>query len=107
MTAATAATAATASTAATAASRSWRLQDALAAAAPERVGRVSSVVGLGLDVHGLDAAIGDSVRIGDAAPVHAEVVAADAGRLRCMPFGVTTGIGAGAPARRSRGPCRR
>jgi flagellum-specific ATP synthase len=63
---------------------------------------VSSVVGLGLDVHGLDAAIGDSVRIGDAAPVHAEVVAADAGRLRCMPFGVTTGIGAGAPARRSR-----
>ena len=77
MTAATAATAATASTAATAASRSWRLQDALAAAAPERVGQVSSVVGLGLDVHGLDAAIGDSVRIGDAAPVHAEVVAAD------------------------------
>ena len=82
--------------------RSWRLQDAVAAARPERVGRVASVVGLGVDVRGLVAAIGDTVRIGDTAPVHAEVVAADTDRVRCMPFAATTGIGAGAPARRSR-----
>ncbi len=68
-------------------------------AAPQRVGRVASVVGLGVDVVGLDCAIGDLVTIGDDAPVDAEVVAASLTGLRCMPYAHLTGIQAGAPVR--------
>ena len=77
-----------------------RFAEALRAAAPERVGSVSSVVGLGLDVEGLDAGVGDVVVIGDgAAVVHAEVVAATREGVRCMPYGRLTGLTAGTPAR--------
>lgn len=76
-----------------------RVRAAAAAARPERVGRVSSIVGLGAEVVGVDAAIGDLVTIGEAPGVHAEVVATTSDRIRCMPFGRLTGIGAGAPAR--------
>ncbi|HUG50704.1 MAG TPA: EscN/YscN/HrcN family type III secretion system ATPase, partial [Terrimesophilobacter sp.] len=49
---------------------------AVAAARPERVGVVSSIVGLGAAVEGLDCAIGDLLTIGDHPGVDAEVVAA-------------------------------
>lgn len=81
-----------------------RWDAALRAAAPERVGRVASIVGLGAEISGIDAAIGDVVTIGEHPVVHAEVVATTQDRIRCMPFGRLTGIAAGAPARASRAP---
>ncbi|WP_223692957.1 FliI/YscN family ATPase [Leifsonia poae] len=81
-----------------------RWSGAVDAARPERVGRVASVVGLGAEVTGIDAAIGDLVTIGDNPGVHAEVVATTADRIRCMPFGRLTGIAAGASARTVRAP---
>ena len=81
-----------------------RIDSALAAARPERVGVVSSVVGLGLEVSGLAGAVGDLVTVGgDGGPVlDAEVIATSNEVLRCMPLSRAAGIGAGAPAR-SRG----
>lgn len=82
---------------------------AIATARPERVGVVSSIVGLGLDIAGLDCAVGDLVRVGEPGILEpgilgpgildAEVVAVTASGIRCMPLGRTTGIRAGAPAR--------
>ncbi|MCU1638273.1 MAG: flagellar protein export ATPase FliI [Microbacteriaceae bacterium] len=72
---------------------------ALDAARPERVGSVSSIVGLGVEIAGLDAAIGDIVRIGTASPIDAEVVATTRGVIRCMPLGRMTGVHVGAPVR--------
>lgn len=77
---------------------------ARAAAAPCRQGRVASVVGLGVDVVGLDCAIGDLVRIGTSTPVDAEVVGASRSGLRCMPYGALTGIQAGTPVQASGAP---
>lgn len=68
---------------------------ALRAAAPERVGTVSSVIGLGLEVVGLDCAIGDLVTIGDGPGIDAEVVATASSGIRCMPLGRISGISAG------------
>ena len=71
---------------------------ALRAAAPERVGRVSSVLGLGVEVTGLDCGVGELVRIGSPdTGVDAEVMAASRGSVSCMPFGRLTGITAGTP----------
>jgi flagellum-specific ATP synthase len=78
-------------------SRSFRA--ALDAARPQRVGVVSSIVGLGIEVSGLDCAIGDLVTIADDSSVVAEVIASSRGTLRCMPLGRLAGISAGAPAR--------
>jgi flagellum-specific ATP synthase len=78
-----------------------RFRAALAAARPERVGVVSSIVGLGLEITGLDCAIGDLVTIGDGA-LDAEVIATTRTGIRCMPLSRMTGINAGASAR-SRG----
>lgn len=75
------------------------LDAAIATAGPERVGVVSSIVGLGLDVVGLDCAVGDLVSVGDDQLLDAEVVAVSATGIRCMPLGRTTGIRAGAPVR--------
>jgi flagellum-specific ATP synthase len=75
-----------------------RFAAALAAGRPERVGVVSSIVGLGLEVSGLDCAIGDLVTIGDGA-LDAEVIATTRTGIRCMPLSRMTGINAGAPAR--------
>ncbi|WP_394251385.1 FliI/YscN family ATPase [Arthrobacter pityocampae] len=81
---------------------------ARAAAAPQRYGRVASVVGLGVDVVGLDCAIGDVVTIGDptagSGTVDAEVVAASLTGLRCMPYAHLSGTQAGAPVRAHGGP---
>ncbi|MDJ0355984.1 FliI/YscN family ATPase [Paenarthrobacter sp. PH39-S1] len=76
-----------------------RFEAALAAARPERVGSVSSVVGLGVELAGLDCAVGDFVTIGENPGVDAEVVASTRTGIRCMPLGRMAGIGAGSPAR--------
>jgi flagellum-specific ATP synthase len=77
-----------------------RMRAALDAARPERVGVVASVVGLGLEVSGLDCAIGDLVTIGGT--VDAQVIATTSAGIRCMPLSRMTGIHAGAPARAKR-----
>jgi len=74
------------------------------AARPELVGTVSSIVGLSVEVRGLDAAIGDLVSLGDYPGIDAEVVATGAGGIRCMPLGRLTGLRAGAPARAASTP---
>jgi flagellum-specific ATP synthase len=82
-----------------------RLANALAAARPERVGRVSSIVGLSVDIRGLNGAIGDLVVIGGTegvAAVDAEVVATTADGMRCMPLARLTGIRVGDPVRAGR-----
>ncbi|WP_448059121.1 FliI/YscN family ATPase [Cellulomonas hominis] len=77
----------------------WRR--ALAAARPELVGSVRSIVGLTLEVAGTGSAVGDLVVVGDegAEPVQAEVVAADRGGARCMPLGPTHGLRTGTRVR--------
>ena len=84
------------------ASRGFRA--AVAAGRPERVGIVSSILGLGVEISGLDCAIGDLVTIGDDAPVVAEVIASNRGVLRCMPLGRLGGVSAGAPVRAQGAP---
>lgn len=71
---------------------------ALDAARPECVGTITSVVGLGMEVAGLHASVGDLLTVG-AAGTDAEVVATGDGRLRCMPLGRTAGLSAGDPVR--------
>ncbi|WP_144758824.1 FliI/YscN family ATPase [Curtobacterium sp. 9128] len=77
------------------------LDAAVALAAPQRVGVVTSAVGLGLTVAGLDARVGEVVLVGDDGdrPTAVEVVATDAAGVRCMPLGRLTGITAGTAAR--------
>jgi flagellum-specific ATP synthase len=77
---------------------------AIAAAAPQRVGVVSSIIGLGIELSGLDCAIGELVVIGTDPGIEAEVVAATRDGVRCMPLGKMVGINAGAPARSKRQP---
>jgi flagellum-specific ATP synthase len=71
---------------------------ALAAAAPRRTGRVTSVVGLRAMVEGVDAAIGDLVEISTdgGGTVPAEVVAVSDEGLTCMPLGELDGLHVGA-----------
>ncbi|MFJ4044461.1 FliI/YscN family ATPase [Microbacterium sp. NPDC089987] len=72
----------------------------LAAARPERIGTVSRVRGLGVEVRGIHGAVGDLVRLGD--DVDAEVVATGPDGLSCMPLASTSGLTLGMPVR-SRG----
>lgn len=78
-----------------------RFAAALAAAAPQRVGRVAAVVGLSIDVAGLPGAVGDLVELGEPGEgaTVAEVVAATSSVLRCMPLGAVQGLRVGLPAR--------
>lgn len=77
-----------------------RFHAAVAAAAPQRVGTVTSVLGLGLEIAGLNCAVGELVTVGSGAEtLDAEVVASVSGAVRCMPLGRLTGVAAGAPAR--------
>jgi flagellum-specific ATP synthase len=76
--------------------------DVLAAARPHVTGLVTGVVGLVVDVIGVEAAVGELLLIG--ADIPAEVVAVRAAtsagsRLACMPLGSTSGIRAGLPVR--------
>ncbi|MCJ1713037.1 FliI/YscN family ATPase [Curtobacterium sp. VKM Ac-2922] len=77
------------------------LDAAVALAAPQRVGVVTSAVGLGLTVAGLDVSVGEVVMVGreDGPQTAVEVVATDASGVRCMPLGRPTGVTAGMPAR--------
>ncbi|MCB5283776.1 MULTISPECIES: FliI/YscN family ATPase [unclassified Arthrobacter] len=76
---------------------------ALRAAAPQRVGVVTSVVGLSLEVSGLDGALGELVTVGENPGLDAEVVAAMGSTLRCMPLGRLAGVAAGDPVRAKAG----
>lgn len=78
----------------------------LSAAAPERSGTVKAVVGLGVEVLGLDAAVGDRVQIEASGqrPVDAEVVAVDGVSARCMPLGPVDGVTARARVRHGGAP---
>ena len=78
---------------------STRLERALAAAAPRRSGEVSRVIGLNVEVEGLEAAIGDAVVVDTQhGPLHTEVVAVRDGGLVCLPYGEIRGVRAGARA---------
>ncbi len=77
---------------------------AVTAARPEKLGQVSAIVGLGLEVTGLDCAVGDIIRVGDAPGVEAEVVATSLTGARCMPLGRLSGINAGTPVRATGSP---
>ena len=63
---------------------------------PERVGEVSQVRGLSVQVRGLEGAVGDVLTLDG---VDAEVVAIGEGGLRCMPLGPVAGLTVGAPVR--------
>ena len=88
----------------TVATSSW--QRVLDAAKPERSGTVKAVRGLGVEVLGIDAAVGDRIRI-DAAHgrlIDAEIVAVDGASARCMPLGRLDGITARARVRHGGAP---
>ncbi len=79
---------------------SGRWRQALGVARPQRVGVVSSVIGLTVEVTGLPLAVGDLVDI-DAGgwSVSAEVVGLGRDSARCMPLGSLEGLRIGAPVR--------
>ena len=86
-------------------SGSLQVEAALRAARPLVTGRVRRVVGLNLEVEGLDVAIGDAVHVdagGRSLP--AEVVALRDSGLVCMPFGTLQGVRAGAAVHATGGP---
>lgn len=73
-------------------------QSLCAAVTPRRVGRVTSLVGLRLEVEGIEAAVGDAVRIHRGGGVlDAEVVSVQGRGLACMPLGDLTGVRYGDP----------
>ncbi|MCU1579281.1 MAG: EscN/YscN/HrcN family type secretion system ATPase [Rhodoglobus sp.] len=82
--------------------RPAQLDAMLEAARPERVGSVTSVAGLRIDIRGLDASIGDIVMIGGDAPTRAEVVAVATGIITAMPLEAIDGLSAGTPVRTQR-----
>lgn len=83
-------------------SLSARVARAAASARPQRVGVVSSVVGLSAEVIGVAGAIGEIVTIGENPAIEAEIVATHRGHVTCMPLGRTNGLAIGSPVR-SRG----
>ena len=84
---------------------SLRIEQALTAARPLVTGRVRRVVGLNLEVEGLDVAIGDAVLVeAPGGRLPAEVVALRDGGLVCMPFGTLQGVRAGAAVEATGGP---
>jgi flagellum-specific ATP synthase len=76
-----------------------RLADLRRAARPLVAGRVTGAVGLRVTVAGVDARVGDLLRIGGSGDtaVLAEVIALDGDRLSCLPLGQLAGIGTGSP----------
>ena len=66
------------------------LDAARSACCPRRTGRVSRLVGLRLEVEGIEAAVGDAVRVWrDGGVLDAEVVAVQGSSLACMPMGIS------------------
>ena len=77
-------------------------------AGPMRVGRVNRLLGIHVDVVGLDVAIGDAVIIdGPEGEVWCEVVAVHDSSATCMPFGSLRGVRMGARAKAAGGAHRR
>lgn len=75
-----------------------RIARARRAAQPQVAGKVVAVVGLAVSVAGVDARIGDLVRIDNGSDrVAAEVVALGTDRVTCLPLGTLGGIGLGSP----------
>ncbi len=72
------------------------MDEALAAARPQRYGQVTQMVGMSIEVAGISAAIGDGLLLltGDG-QVHAEVVAIRDDKVVCLAFGEITGLRAG------------
>jgi flagellum-specific ATP synthase len=84
-----------------------RIDAALSAAQPLRRGKVTGAVGLRVTVSGLDARVGELLRIGDGDDaVFAEVAALDGDRLSCLPLGPILGLGTGSPVVSTGGPLR-
>lgn len=74
-----------------------RLARAVKAAQPRRMGRVARVLGLHLEVSGIECAIGDAVIIeGASRPIHAEAIALRSDVVTCMPYGDLQGLRVGA-----------
>ena len=73
-------------------------------AGPMRVGRVNRLLGIHVDVVGLDVAIGDAVIVdGPEGDVWCEVVAVHDSSATCMPFGSLRGVRMGARAKAAGG----
>jgi flagellum-specific ATP synthase len=84
-----------------------RFDAALAAAQPQARGQVTGAVGLRVTVSGVDARVGDLLRIGNGDDaVLAEVAALDGDRLSCLPLGPISGLGSGSPVINTGGPLR-
>ncbi len=81
-----------------------RRDRACAAAAPHVSGRVRRVVGLSVEVEGLDVALGDAVRLHTADGLLAEVVSLQDDRLVCMPLGPLAGVRVGTAVTDHGGP---
>jgi flagellum-specific ATP synthase len=75
-----------------------RLDAAVTAAGPRPDGRVGEVIGLGIGVRGLNAAVGELVTVHSAAgALPAQVIAVQRSGVTCMPLGTTAGVAAGDP----------
>jgi flagellum-specific ATP synthase len=84
-----------------------RINAALSAAQPLSRGKVTGAVGLRVTVSGLEARVGELVRIGEGEDeVLAEVAAIDGDRLSCLPLGSITGMSTGSPVVSTGGPLR-
>ena len=84
-----------------------RFDAAIAAAQPQARGQVTGAVGLRVTVSGIQARVGDLLRIGDDDDlVLAEVAAIDGDRLSCLPLGPIAGLGNGSPVTNTGGPLR-
>jgi len=81
--------------------RPARLAAVRAAAAPERIGRVGAIAGVGVEVRGLRSAIGEVLLLGEQG-FRAEVVAVDERTLTAMPIDRLDGLTAGSPVRTTR-----
>ncbi|MFF5295625.1 FliI/YscN family ATPase [Paractinoplanes globisporus] len=84
-----------------------RMSAAVKAARPLARGKVTGAVGLRVTVSGLEARVGDLLRMGDGPDaVLAEVAALDGEKLSCLPLGPLAGIGTGTPVTSTGGPLR-
>jgi flagellum-specific ATP synthase len=84
-----------------------RMEAALLAARPLARGKVVGAVGLRVTVSGLQARVGELLRLGDGpGAVLAEVAALEGDRLSCLPLGPIAGLSAGTPAVSTGGPLR-
>ena len=82
-----------------------RLDAALTAAQPRRLGVVTELLGLHLLVRGINAAVGDIVEVlGGSSTVLAEVAASGPDGLVCLPMAATTGLRVGMHVRSTGGP---